>query len=252
MNTTMCYTYTDASGYTRTGTIVLAGLLDAGDEQVVRAACELGRRFIPHQVGLRDLQGEGGRFFPNDHVWHELGDAAFTATTGLAGDLSADELVRRFQRVRWDATAAAQWLGLPGAQVPVPVSLDALDEDGLAAELDRVRAARRRLDLEAAAIAARQVAVRLRYADGWLLRLTIGTREGETVRAQLLGQDRIGCRTAVSLPADLDLSPLRAVSSDGVALIDLRSGAFIDPDSSPLLAGLRAHHSTAPIVRMAG
>lgn len=132
------------------------------------------------------------------------------------------------------------------------MSLDALDEDGLAAELDRVRAARRRLDLEAAAIAARQVAVRLRYADGWLLRLTIGTREGEAVRAQLLGQDRIGCRTPVSLPADLDLSPLRAVSSDGVALIDLRSGAFIDPDSSPLLAGLRAHHSTAPIVRMVG
>ncbi|MCF7855680.1 MAG: hypothetical protein K9N51_12840 [Candidatus Pacebacteria bacterium] len=116
MNTRICYLYRDASNYKQCGIVVVHGEITSED---LRPHLHFGDLFIPHDVGLPELQknfAAQGFAFPDDddHVWHELEMCEPTEDNPTL-DISAAELLERFRTAdaaRWDVQGAEIRLGL--------------------------------------------------------------------------------------------------------------------------------------------
>jgi hypothetical protein len=100
-NTLISYLYRDESNHKQYATIIVAGRITF---EQVRPYLNENEWFIPSQVGLEDLQERWGRIDPDlDHVWHEFFDDTFEVTElPPTEEMTAEELLKRFQAVKWD------------------------------------------------------------------------------------------------------------------------------------------------------
>jgi hypothetical protein len=100
-NTLISYQYRDVSNYKQKAVVIVEGAITF---EQVEPFLDQGEYFIPSQVGLEDLQARWGRIDPDlDHVWHELTEDDFEETTRQPSvTLTAAELLKRFQVVKWD------------------------------------------------------------------------------------------------------------------------------------------------------
>ena len=105
MNTTIEYLYRDASNYKKWNRVVIRGELSS--EQLERIeACLDGDYFVPRSVGLPEHRITDYRT-DDDHCWFEweVCDVAELTEELPTIDMSAEELVRRFEQVsHWDET----------------------------------------------------------------------------------------------------------------------------------------------------
>jgi hypothetical protein len=113
------YRYHDHNGEEQSEVVVATGEISAEAVAGVLANLEDGRRFIPGQVGLDDLQERMGRDWSEeiDHPWHEVEQIALT-TRRPTIRMHAVELARHLLSAGWDedyrpecAEAAAMCLG---------------------------------------------------------------------------------------------------------------------------------------------
>ena len=102
--------YRDASNYKAFMTIVLLGEISEEDIKDCLDNISNGVEFIPHQVGLPDLQSELVSYpSADDHVWHEFEAAKPTDLPPTKGfKLTADQLLKNFRarKGKWDVVAA--------------------------------------------------------------------------------------------------------------------------------------------------
>lgn len=105
MNTIIEYLYRDASNYKQWNKVVIRGELSS--EQLERIeACLDGEYFVPRSVGLPEFRITDYRT-DDDHCWFEweVYDEIELTEASPTVDISADELVERFERVsKWDET----------------------------------------------------------------------------------------------------------------------------------------------------
>ncbi|TVR04614.1 MAG: hypothetical protein EA398_01675 [Deltaproteobacteria bacterium] len=109
MNTRFSYLYRDAGNYKTHHDVVLTGHLE---EAAVRRLLFEGELFIPHELGLPELQR--APFTADDHIWHELETIAPTADVPT-DPRSAAELLASMEQASsagWNETAAMRRWGL--------------------------------------------------------------------------------------------------------------------------------------------
>lgn len=114
MNTRIRYEYRDASNYYWHGELVVSGEMTAELWQRIRKACESGRDFIAHQVGITEVFGyrpgphhddsDRPDGYPydedDDHCWHAFEDdpGAWEVTTDAPTDeRTVKQLVAAFE-----------------------------------------------------------------------------------------------------------------------------------------------------------
>ncbi|MCL4296222.1 MAG: hypothetical protein KJ077_10860 [Anaerolineae bacterium] len=111
-NTYFEYLYRDEENNKTRKAVVLAGEMELAD---IAPHLHGGDKFIPHQVGLDDLQENfaiGGYIQPDvDGVWHEIWEVDETEAMPTV-EMTAAELKVRFASVTWDVAAAKAELGL--------------------------------------------------------------------------------------------------------------------------------------------
>ncbi len=118
VNTEINYCYRDFANYRYPAdpSVVVAGLVT--QEELLECCCdELGNDqnlFIPHQVGLEDLQSKAENFpSSDDHVWHELEEVEPTDKKPTI-KLTAAQLLKNFKsrKDKWDMLAAMRKVGM--------------------------------------------------------------------------------------------------------------------------------------------
>lgn len=120
MNTRLVYMYRDGANYKAQRTVFYSGVLTAEQRALIESTLESGENFIPHDVGLAELQ-EQLASFPDpedDHVWHELVGLETVdklhADVAVEGEVSA--LVEAFSKIgdpaNWKIAEAVERLGL--------------------------------------------------------------------------------------------------------------------------------------------
>ena len=111
--TRLTYLYRDGGNHKQHAEVVFPGAILPEETDRLFAACRDQQFFIPHPVGLADLQWQLPGF-PNedDYVWHELLDVdACTGPPRALRDIHA--FVAQFTATVWDEPAARERLGLP-------------------------------------------------------------------------------------------------------------------------------------------
>ncbi len=115
MNTRIAYLYRDGANYKQHHDVVVDGELSLDG---LKSFLVDGMFFIPHDVGLPDLQhcfADQGCGFPSDddHIWHEL--VAAEPTNDLpAVEIHAADLIVKFRTASdngWNLTGALKRLG---------------------------------------------------------------------------------------------------------------------------------------------
>lgn len=112
MNTYIEYLYRDEENNKVWKSIVLPGQMTL---EQIEPYLDDGKYFIPHQVGLEDLQGKfqhgAGPRSDIDHPWHEMNRIEPTEALPTV-EMTAEELLVRFSEVEWNENAALVKLGL--------------------------------------------------------------------------------------------------------------------------------------------
>lgn len=112
-NTLISYMYRDADNYKIINEVVVSGLMS--DEQIARIMATLddGEFFIPTQVGLpaNDMTSLGYSFdVQSDHPWFTLpGDGVTSTLRPPTEDMTADELVAKFEKAAADGWDESLW-----------------------------------------------------------------------------------------------------------------------------------------------
>lgn len=113
MNTKITYLYRDAYNYKMENECIIEGTLTKKQIRTILNCCNLGRFFIPLQIGLPE------RRFPTfdpeaDHCWFELEEDSFEKVRLMPTiDLTAAELINRFEASRdnWQDVKYAPKIG---------------------------------------------------------------------------------------------------------------------------------------------
>ena len=106
MNTIIEYLYRDASNYKQWNSVIVGGEITQEDLERIEAKLFEGEYFVPHDVGLPEHRITDYRT-DDDHCWFEweVCDVAELTEELPTIDMSAEELVRRFEQVsHWDET----------------------------------------------------------------------------------------------------------------------------------------------------
>src|SRR6266700_4870226 len=103
-NTRIVYEYCDGTGCRKQETLIVTGILSL--DQIVDTL-QAREFFIPHQVGLDDLQlhFDPETLSRNDHVWHRLVEMVPTEEAPTVA-LTSTQLHARFRDVIWDEDTA--------------------------------------------------------------------------------------------------------------------------------------------------
>ncbi len=111
--TRLTYLYRDGGNQKQHAEVVFPGAASPAETDRLFAACRDDQFFIPHQVGLADLQWHLPSFpSGDDYVWHELLDVEPCA--GPAETLfDIHAFVAQFTATVWNEPAACRRLGLP-------------------------------------------------------------------------------------------------------------------------------------------
>lgn len=103
MNTEISYTYTDASGYHTSNTVILKGELTNKQIQTIINCLDSKEFFIPKQVGLPEKRFDS--ISDDDHPWFEISKNSFKETSDKSTlDISCLELYTNFLQAKgnWD------------------------------------------------------------------------------------------------------------------------------------------------------
>ena len=113
MNTALSYQYRDAANYKQCCRVVFAGEITAAERSAMLANLDDGQFFLAGQVGLEDLQGRFGRFYEDDHVWHELEPEDIELTDAPATEVvDIHAFATLVATAVWDVHAAQDRIGL--------------------------------------------------------------------------------------------------------------------------------------------
>ena len=114
MNTVFSYMYRDASNYKEFEEVVFAGTLTAEEKEALKNLIEdNGDGFIPHQIGLENLQHSMVSFpSEDDHIWHEF-DSVEDTDREPTDRRTIQEFINSLVSVEWDEMDACELLGLP-------------------------------------------------------------------------------------------------------------------------------------------
>lgn len=104
-NTDICYMYRCAANYKDYEEIVVPGHLAVAD---IKDDLIDNENMIAHQVGLRSPQDHLKMDPELDHCLCELVSVSFTASPPTEGAMTAKELKKRFNNVKWDFAEATE------------------------------------------------------------------------------------------------------------------------------------------------